>query len=176
MYEPYRSFYLFLELLHMKEETNNNKITKIKTHLYKTQFPDANNSPLKISLAKLERCGVITYSTNISDFDVEIIGDLGTLLDRVDRDPYENPKEVFEYFERSLDEIYSSSTDIINVFYAFFDSKYYTEYNPKNRKIKIIHDGKDDKIEDEESVNTEKELNEIEFETSIGRQLAKVFH
>ena len=169
LYNPYRSFYLFLELLHMKEEFGYD-IKEIKMYLYKnTNFPDIHSTPIRDSLIQLSKYGLLSYSKNISDFEIELKGTLDDLIYEFNNGSF-HVLGLPPYLEISLDDIYSSSINTIyNIFNAFFDERYMVKYDPKSRKILI-------ELNEEKKNFGEDSVTNFNFSTPVGRQLAKISH
>ncbi len=195
--EPYRSFVVFLELLHLDSICNihDHFFENIRKNYFrdgKTSFPDYNTVKLKTSFKNLEKMGIVEYEKNGSDFNVKL---KETNLESVisafknNRDQWSNSKyksilhlfdgddQEIEEMDIYLDDVYDKKYLLIPVIDSFFSNFYSVAYEPKSKKISIrkidVEKGEVEKQEEYDSseLNEEDEIEHTELFKILVKEL-----
>ena len=141
LYEPYRSFFLYLTLLYL--DANGKSLKNIKRSL--ELFPETHSGPLKTSLSKLQESGLIEYETVVSDYNVELkdVSFESALEKLLGNFKFKPLCSLDGDLTISLVDLFTKRPyRIRDVVAAFYDSNYTATFYPKEGKIEIKYSEK----------------------------------
>ncbi len=112
-------------------------------------FPETRSEPLKTSLSKLQKMGLIEYETVVSDYNVKLkeIKFESALEKLLDNFKFKHLCSMDRDLTISLGDLFTEKSYYIkDVVAAFYNPNYTVTFDPKEGKIEIKYSKKKDNI------------------------------